>query len=129
MTSPGAVGTHRFYERGGVIYFTHPGPLNALPCRAITDLSPAFAGTYGYQAGEECDAGARRPPSHGYGGPPACPPKLSRRRKPWRRRAASAGSAEVFMGPTALKPWGSTGRALLWTCEMPRGSQPMALLC
>jgi hypothetical protein len=31
-----------------------------------------------------------------------CPPK------PWRRRAASAGSAEVSIGATAVKPWGST---------------------
>ena len=50
--------------------------------------------------------------------PPTCPPKLQRRRKPWRRRATSAGSAdlstvalakvEALIGPTAVKPWGST---------------------
>jgi hypothetical protein len=50
--------------------------------------SPACAGSHGYQAVEECTAGVLR--SLGEGG------------------HASAGSAEVSKGTTAVKPWGST---------------------
>ncbi len=40
-----------------------------------------------------------------------CPPK------PWRRRAASVGSAEALIGATAVKPWGST-----FSCTRDAGS-------
>src|SRR5574341_657690 len=64
------------------------------------DRSPAYAGSRGCQAVEECAAGVLR--SLGEGG------------------HASAGSAEDTKGTTAVKPWGSTTRFLNRT-RLPRG--------
>jgi hypothetical protein len=63
-------------------------PLNRSSQLRGSTASPACAGSHGYQAVEECTAGVLR--SLGEGG------------------HASAGSAEVSKGTTAVKLWGST---------------------
>jgi hypothetical protein len=59
-----------------------------MPVKAAS--SPAYAGSHGCQAVEECAAGVLR--SLGEGG------------------HASAGFAEDTRGTTAVKPWGSTAQ-------------------
>jgi hypothetical protein len=67
---------------------------------AVSLSSPAYAGSHGCQAVEECAAGVLR--SLGEGG------------------HASAGSAEDTKGTTAVKPWGSTIFDNVWSNVEPR---------
>ena len=66
----------------------------SLKAVANTVPSPAYAGSHGCQAVEECTAGVLR--SLGEGG------------------HASAGSAEDTKETTAVKPWGSTSVTTYW---------------
>ncbi len=47
-----------------------PDQNGIMPDGSWAFVPPAFAGSHVCEAVEECEAGARRPPSHGYGGPP-----------------------------------------------------------
>ena len=73
-----------------------------MPVKAAS--SPAYAGSHGCQAVEECVAGVLRPVGQSL---------WATRRSLGEGGHASAGFAEDTRGTTAVKPWGSTAQGFV----------------